>query len=174
MTYSNGNGTILSTHLERLPAITDAVLRAGRRRAADQSHRLSRAGALGAAAERCNEAVNRLIVLAYQRDAQTGTLANVDGVTGVFERFPMPWGRYYGRWGLMRTEADCLALHVNLLQDDASVAPLWTYDDLTRRWGVNLFDYPTSAAALAYWKRCELTANDYQSLLQTVRSRRGK
>lgn len=169
--YTNG---IAAHHTERLPAITSAVIRAGRRRAADQSHKLSRAGALGAAAERCNEAVNRLIVLAYEVDEQTGSHANVDGITGVFERFPMPWGRYYRDWGLMRTEAAVLALHVKMLQFSATVAPLWTYDDVSRRWAVNFFDYDTQAAALAYWRRCEMTAKDYQMLLQTVREKRGK
>lgn len=168
--HTNG---IVKHHVERLPAITGAVLRAGRRRAADQSQSLSRAGAMAAAAGRCNESVNRLIVLAFEVDAHTGTYANVDGATGVFERFPVPWGRGYRRWGLMRTESDVLRLHVNALMDLA-VAPLWTYDDVSRRWGVNLFDYATQSAALAYWKRCELTARDYQTIAQTVRNRRAK
>lgn len=170
---SSTNG-IVKHHVDRLPAITGAALRSGRRRAADQSHRLSRAGAMGAAAERCNEAINRLIQLAYQVDEDTGDLCNVDAVTGVFERFPMPWGRSYRDWGLYRTEAAVLALHVKRLQSSATVAPLWTYDDLTRRWGVNFFDYPSAAAALAYWKRAELTAKDYQVIAQTVRNQRAK
>lgn len=170
MTYTNG---ILQHHIERLPGITDAVLRAGRRRAADQSQSLSQRGAMAAAAGRCNESIHRLIVLAYEVDEHTRTLANVDATTGVFERFPMPWGRGYRRWGLMRTEADVLALHVKALAD-LVVAPLWTYDDVSRRWGVNLFDYVTQSAALAYWKRCELSARDYQTIAQTVRNRRAK
>lgn len=170
-TSTNG---IVKHHVERLPNITGAVLRAGRRRAADVSVSMSRAGAMGAAAARCNEAVHRLIVLAYEVDDQTGDLANVDAVTGVFERFPVPWsGRNYQRWGLQRTEQAVLALHVRKLHESATVAPLWTYDELTRRWGVNVWDYPSAAAAAAYWKRCELSAKDYQMIVQAVRSRRG-
>jgi hypothetical protein len=169
--HTNG---IVAHHIERLPAITAAALRAGRRRAADQSQSLSRAGAMAAAAGRCNEAVNRLIVLAYEVDEHTGSLANVDAATGVFERFPMPWsGRYYRRWGLMRTEADVLAIHVKALHD-LTIPPLWTYDAATRRWGVNLWDYETQPAALAYWRRCELSAKDFQMIAQSVRNRRAK
>ena len=129
---------------------------------------------MGAVASRCNEAVFRLIELAYQVDDDTGSLANVDGSTGVFERFPVPWGRSYQRWGLVRTEQAVLALHVKRLHESPTVAPLWTYDELGRRWGVNLFDYTAYNQAIAYWKRASLTAKDYQMIAQTVRNERAK
>ncbi len=167
--------TIVQNHMERMPAITSAVLRTGRRRAVDQSQQLNRAGAMKAAAIRCNAAVVRLIELAYTVDADTGSLANVDD-DGVFDQFPVPWSTHnYGWYGLQRTEADVLARHVHALKGEgAEFVPLWTYDELSRQWAVNLFDYPTSTAAIAYWDRCQLTAAGYKTMLQEVRNRRSK
>lgn len=118
-----------------------------------------------ASAELANEAVTKLIELAYERD-ETG-LCNVDA-TGVFVRFPVPWGRSYMRYGLRSTEAAVLRLHINRLLSTASPPPLWTYDDVTRRWGVNLWDYPNLSQGLAYWKRAEISARDYKMMLQQV------
>lgn len=168
MSTSNG---ILKHHIERLPAITEAVLQRGRRRAADTAVSMSQRGAMKAAADRCNAAINRLIELAYQTD-DCG-LCNVDAQTGVFNRrFSMPWStRNYGRYGLLRTEADVLAIHINRLHDVG--VPLFTFDDGTRRWALNFFDYPSMADAQRYAKSVELSARDYQVISQKVRNKRG-
>lgn len=172
MSFTNGNGTIVQNHLERLPAITSTVLASGRRRAQDTAVKMSQRGAMAAAAQRCNAAINQLVKLAYERD-DVG-LCNVDSMTGVFgPKMSMPWSsRNYMRFGLQRTEADVLAIHVKGLHDLA-VPPLLTYDSTTKRWGVNLWDYPTVGDAQRYAKQVELTARDYQTIAQTVRSRRG-
>ena len=169
MTHTNG--TILSTHLERLPAITSTVLASGRRRAQDTAVTLSQRGAMKAAADRCNAAFGRLVELSYQTD-DCG-LCNVDQHTGVFNRrISMPWStRNYGRYALMRTEADVLAIHAKRLQDVG--IPLFLYDSVTKRWGVNLWDYPTVGDAHKYAKSVELSAKDYQTISETVRNRRG-
>jgi hypothetical protein len=149
---------------------TANVLRAGRQRAHNIAAQLSRKGAMAAAAEWCNESVHTLINLAYETDS-TG-YCNIDPVTGVFERFAMPWGRYYRRYGLRATERQVLALHVNQLQTLRRPAPLWTYDELSKRWACNIFDYPQIEDALRYWKIVELDANTYKALLQSVQNRR--
>lgn len=157
----------LQEFVTRKDNIIAAALQAGRQRAMSTAHELSRGGSMAAAAELVNEAVTKLIELAYQVD-DCG-LCNVDPDTGAFERFPIPWGRSYMRYGLRATEAAILRLHVNLLLSTGT-PPLWTYDSITRRWGVNLFDYPTRDAALAYWKRAEVSGRDYKMMLQTVQS----
>ena len=155
----------LETFVMRKNEIMAAALQAGRQRAMSTAAGLSRGGMMRASAELCNEAVTKLIELAYERD-ETG-LCNVDS-TGVFVRFPVPWGRSYMRYGLRSTEAAVLRLHVNRLLSTASPPPLWTYDDVTRRWGVNLWDYPKLSQALAYWQRAEISARDYKMMLQQV------
>lgn len=169
MSTSNG---ILKHHVERLPSITGAALASGRRRAQDTAVKMSQKGAMKAAADRCNAAFGRLVELAYQTD-DCG-LCNVDQHTGVFNRkFSMPWStRNYMRFALMRTEADVLAVHVKALHDLA-VPPLFTYDAPTKRWGVNLWDYPTVGDAQRYAKQVELSARDYQTISGMVRNRRG-
>lgn len=164
------NNTIIKTFVERQPSIAGAILHAGRKRAQDTAATMSQAGAMKASAELCNTAINRLIELAYQHD-DCG-LCNVDAHTGVFNRkIAMPWStRNYSRYALQRTEADVLAIHVNRLH--AATVPLFTYDAGSKRWAVNLFDYPTQAAAVAYWKSAQLTGKDYQVLMHEVRSRR--
>ena len=168
---------ILKHHIERLPAITGAALATGRRRAQDTAVKMSQKGAMRAAADRCNAAFGRLVELAYQTD-DCG-LCNVDQHTGVFNRkISMPWStRNYGRYALMRTEADVLAIHAKRLHDvgnDGGIPPLFTYDAPTKRWGVNLWDYPTVGDAHLYAKQVELSARDYQTISGMVRNRRAK
>lgn len=166
------NGTILKEHVAQLDKISSAVLRAGRRRAADTAIQMSQRGAHKAAADRCNLAMMRLIELAYEID-ETGR-CNVD-VTGLVNQgIAMPWSsRHYTRYGLQRTEGMVLGLHINRLQD-ARVVPLLIYYADMKRWGVNLTDYPDLGAAVGYWRRAQLSAKHYATYLQTVRSQRAK
>ena len=168
MSTTNG---IVRHHVERLPAITGAVLRAGRRRAADTAVSMSQRGAMKAAADMCNASFGRLVDLAYQ--VYDCGLCNVDHHTGVFNRkISMPWStRNYMRFALMRTEADVLGVHAKRLQDVG--IPLFLYDAPTKRWGVNLWDYPAVADAQRYAKQVDLSARDYQTISAMVRNRRG-
>lgn len=173
MSYLNGTQDGVVRMIEgRKPGIIETTLRAGRRRAANIAAYLSRKGVMMGTAELCNEVIFKLIELAYETD-DIG-LCNVDPYTGVFERFPMPWGKQYRLYGLQRTEAAVLALHVARLQDDARLPPLWTYEPISRRWAVNIIDYPDRDVALAYWARVQLDANSYHLLSQEVRDRRSK
>ena len=169
-TNGTGNNTILSTFVERQPAIMSAALRAGRRRAADTSAHLSRRGAMAASAELVNTAVSRLIELAYQVD-DTGLRCNVDEDGRLL--MPVPWGRSYQRYALRATESAVLGLHVKRLWERPPVAPLFVYDVDMRAWFVNVFDYGDYAAAVAYWRRAQLGAGDYMALLREVQSKRG-
>lgn len=167
----NGTGTIAKEHVNRLDAISSAILRGGRQRAQDTAIQMSQRGAHKAAADRCNLAIMKLIDLCYEED-ETGR-CNVD-VAGVLnQRIAAPWSKHnYQRYALQRTEADVLKLHVDRLQETAR--PLWIYYGESRRWGVNLIDYPDLAAAISYWRRAGLRAKHYQLLAQTVRNRRSK
>ena len=164
--HTNG---IVRHHLDRLPAITGAALKTTRQRAGDAAQSLSRRGAMKAAAERCNAAIDRLIELLYEVD-DTGLRANVD-VTGKL-LIPVPWGDSYTRYGLRATEAAVLGLHVRKLAAVADVPPLLVYDAAIRAWLLNA-DYVTQAHAVAYWRRCQLGAGDYLALLEEIRNRTG-
>ena len=148
---------------------TASVLSSGRNRAHNIAAQMTRRGAMSASAELCNTAVTTLIGLTYEQD-DCG-FCNIDEHTGVFERFALPWGRFYQRYGLRATERLVLSVHVKRLMG-VDVAPLWTYDATTRRWACNIFDYPTRNDALIYWRNVgELTGNDYKLMLQTMQNR---
>ena len=169
--YTNGNGTILSTHVERLDKISSAVLRSGRRRAADTAIQMSQRGAHKAAADRCNAAALKLIELAFEEDDCGRCNVGIDGTFN--QRISMPWSsRNYGRYALQRTEAAILKLHVDRLQD-ANVPPLFIYFGESKRWSVNVEDYGDLAAAVGYWRRAQLNAKRYADYLQTIRNQRG-
>ena len=163
----NLNGAIQEFVTRKDQISTATVLSSGRRKASEIAEQMSNRGKMAAAAEWCNEAVAALIHHAYEQD-DCG-YCNIDH-TGVFERFAMPWGRFYARWGLRSTERLVLKLHVKRLMQ-LDLAPLWTYDDHTRRWACNIFDYPSRNDALIYWKQVgELSANDYKLLFQKVQN----
>lgn len=169
MTQVQHTNGIAEHHAHRLPAIAGAVLKHGRARAADTALTLSRRGAMRAAAERCNAAINRLIELLYEID-DTGLRANVDATGRIL--IPVPWGDSYLRYGLRATEADVLAVHVRLLSHVDNVPPLLVYDAEIRRWLLNA-DYATEAQAVAYWRRCELGAGDYLAIAEEIRKQSG-
>ena len=166
---SSTNG-IVRSFSERLPDITGATLRAGRRRASDTSATLTRRGAMKAAAELANNAVAKLLEIAYQVD-DTGIHCNIDADGKLL--VAVPWGRHYQRYGLRANESAVLALHVRRLYEQPPVPPLFVYDDSMRSWFINVFDYGTYAAGIAYWRRAQLGSGDYLALLREVQSRRG-
>lgn len=108
----------------------------GLRAAADT---LSRRNADAAVCELLNEALARLIDLAYERDE--GGLCNMDRATGKL-LIPLPWGRNgHARWGLRPQEANILREVLFTWQREAQ--PLLFYDRLRRAWFVNLAEYRT-------------------------------
>ena len=89
-------------------------------------------------------ALEGLSVACYER-GEGGTWANVDPLTGGL-LIPAPMAKHGStRWGLHRGEAAILR---TLLRTEAG-AP-WFYDDDSRRWHLDLHDYPTAAHA-ARW-----------------------
>ncbi len=157
---------------------TAKVQRKARQRTAQAAERLTRLGKARAAAELANEAVVNLIKLAYQIDPDTDKPANIDPVTGVL-LIPAPWSSHnYRAWGLRATEADALRAYMLRLNETArqgkTPPPVFVYDEVTRRWGLNLWDYPRVGQALAWWARYELSAKGFEAYADHVRKKRGK
>lgn len=147
---------------ERKQGIAATALAGGRQRAASVAAALSLRGQMKARAELCNEAVGVLIKLAYQGDT-TGAPVNIDGMTGRL-LIATPWGplghRYYG---LRSTEGRALRRYMFDLQSHAPAGPpLFTYDPASRSWGLNMWDFPSMAGAVAYWERWGLTEGTYR------------
>jgi hypothetical protein len=155
-----------------------SIYRKAHRRTAAIADSLSRLGMSRASAELINEAVGKLIELAYQIDPDTDRPANVDSITGML-LIPVPWSSHnYTRWGLQSTEADALRAYMLRLNTAATQRktrpPVFTYEPLSRRWALNIFDYPTEADAWKWWERFEMSAKVFVSYAEYVRKRRGK
>jgi hypothetical protein len=98
---------------------------------------LSLANVDTATCELLNEALSRLVALAYEEDA--GGLANIDNVTGKI-LIPLPWGRNgQGKWGLRPQEANILRQVLFDWEHDAM--PLLRYDRTRKSWFINLTEY---------------------------------
>ena len=98
-----------------------------------------------------------------------GRYANIDMVDGRI-RFAVPWGSSgHKTWGLRRREADILreALLVRCQPRQGQALPLFVFD--AGKWFVNLSDYPTETAALAYLKQAGVTAREYKLRLEDAR-----
>jgi hypothetical protein len=84
-----------------------------------------------------NEALARLVALAYERDS--GGFCNIDGATGKL-LIPLPWGSNgASRWGLRPQEANILRQVLFDWQHDAP--SLLNYDRTRKSWFINLFDF---------------------------------
>lgn len=114
--------------------------------------------------ELLTEALCRLVTLAY--DADAAGYVNIDGVTGRL-LIPAPWGRS-GRslWGLYPSEGDTLRLILRGRQSTGD--SLFVYDRGRRSWLVNLHDYPDVQRALAYWKECPISGEEYRLAYKKV------
>lgn len=119
---------------------------------------LSRRNTDQAVCELMNEALARVILLAYEEDQ--GGLCNIDRVTGRF-LIPMPWGRGgQTKWGLRRREADILR---NILFRWHYPGPsLILYDRPRRSWQVNLYDFETAADAKGWLAKHQVTIALYR------------
>ncbi len=98
---------------------------------------ISLANVDGAICELMNEALARLVALAYEQDA--GGLANIDNVTGKI-LIPLPWGSNgASRWGLRPQEANIL--RQVLFDWEQGEQTLLRYDRTRKSWFINLFDF---------------------------------
>lgn len=120
---------------------------------------LSRRNADTAVCELLNEALGRLVDLAFEEDE--GGLCNVDSVTGRL-LLPLPWGRNGHRlWGLRPQEANVLRRLLFDWRKDGSL-PLLTYDRLRRAWYVNLADYADRRVAGRWLAEHQVTVSQYR------------
>jgi hypothetical protein len=130
---------------------------------------LSRRNADAAIVELFAEAMQRLTLLAYERD-DDGAWSNIDPVTWRL-LLPAPFGRAgHRKWGISRSESEVLRQMIQDRQAQTDHRPpgLWLYDRTRRCWRVNLFDFDTLADGQAYWQRWPLTIQE----CRTARSRR--
>lgn len=110
--------------------------------------------------ELMNEALARLVLLAFERD-DDGRLCNVDGATGRV-LVPLPWGKLgYAKWGLAPSEANAMR-RIMLIRQREGV-PLFSYDRSRRAWFVNLDDYPDGVRILRQFKEWEITVTEYRA-----------
>ena len=111
-----------------------------------------------ATVELLTEALHRLVALAYEADA--AGFVNVDGVTGRL-LIPAPMGKAgHKQWGLYPSERKTLGIILRGRQ--AAGNGLFLYDRGRRAWCVNLAQYPTRRAALAYLKHRPIELEEYR------------
>jgi hypothetical protein len=116
-----------------------------------------------ATCELMNEALGRLVMLAYEQDA--GTFCNVDSATGKL-LIPLPWGSNGGhRWGLRPSESNTLR---RILMDWQHPGPsLLQYDRQRRAWHVNLSAYANYHMAKGWLRKHQVTIG----VLRTARAK---
>jgi len=152
------NGNNILHQLERKAAISNAdpERHTALRAAADT---LSRRNVDQAICEVLNEALARLVQLAYEVD--TGGLCNIDGVTGRF-LIPLPFGRNgAAQWGLRPQEANILR---DILFTWQTEPPALLFYDWTRHsWFVNLSDFGSIGIAKAWLRSHQISVGLYRS-----------
>jgi hypothetical protein len=120
---------------------------------------LSKRNVDAATCEVLNEALARLVQLAYEVD--TGGLCNIDGVTGRF-LIPLPFGRNgHARWGIRPQEANILRqILFDWMQESQ---PLLFYDWVRHSWFVNLDHFGSIGIAKAWLRSHQVTVGLYRS-----------
>ncbi len=112
-----------------------------------------------ATCELMNEAVTRLVMLAYEVDVFG--FCNIDGVTGKL-LIPAPWGRNgYARWGLRPSEANILREILFAWQEKGGA--LLTYDRGRRAWFVDLRSYPQVHIAKGWLRGHQISVKEYRA-----------
>jgi hypothetical protein len=153
---ANGNNILHA--LERKATISNAQPErySALRQAAEN---LSRHNVDAATCEVLNEALARLIQLAYTVD--TGGLCNVDGATGRF-LIPLPFGRNgAAQWGIRPSEANILR---QILFDWQTEPPaLLMYERSRRAWFVNLTEFGGVGIAKAWLRSHQISVGLYRS-----------
>ena len=140
------------------------------RRLPNVASTLSRVGLAAASAELCNAALQSLAQLAYQIDTD-GRRANVDADGRLL--IPAPMGRQgHKYYGLRRRESDTLraCLLQRMTPKAGAPLPLLVYDSGRRSWYVNVTDYPTEGAAVAYIQKHGISSREYKRTLERIQS----
>ncbi len=171
----------MTTFYARKPEVrreSRTVYRKAHQRAKSKAENLSRLAKAKATAELANEALHAVTVLAYET-LSDGTPVNVDPVTGDL-LIVAPWSsKRYHEYGLRRSEADVLRAYLLHLQAMAAkgqtpLPPLFTFDEVGRRWAVNRADYPTFEAAEQWLARYQLTPEAWLQWRDHIRKERRK
>ena len=171
----------ITTFYARKPEVrreSRTVYRKAHQRAKSKAESLSRLAKAKAEAELANEALHAVTVLAYET-LRDGTPVNVDPVTGDF-LIVTPWSsKRYHEYGLRRSEADVLRAYLLQLQALArkgktALPPLFTFDEVSRRWSLNRADYPTFEAAERWLARYQLTPEKWLQWRDHIRNVRRK
>lgn len=143
-----------------------------KQRIADAADQLSLAGTMAARAELCNEALHKLVELAYQSDADLKA-CNVDLVT-LRILIPLPWGSSgWKRWNMRAHEATVLRrilLGRQATWQQGRPAPLFTYDPDGRYWTLNVHDYPRIVEAQAWLQGNAISLTEWRKVSQQVLS----
>ena len=131
---------------------------------------LSRRNADAAIVELFSEAMQRLTLLAFERDGDD--YCNIDPVTHRL-LIPAPWGRAgHRRWGITRGESDVLRamIFARQMQTEGRPPGLWLYDRERRSWRLNVWDFDTLADGQMYWQRWPLSVPEYRQVRGRIRS----
>lgn len=113
-----------------------------------------------AVTEVLNEALTRMVHLAYDGDA--GGFCNVDGTTGRV-LIPLPWGRNgKAKWGLRTSEADIL--REILFTWEREGVSLFHYDRARRSWFVMLRDYANIHLAKKWLATHQVSVGMYREM----------
>jgi len=124
---------------------------------------LSRRNADAAVVEVFAEAMQRLTLLAYERDADG--YCNIDAVTWRI-LIPLPFGKLgHRRWGITPSESVVLREMVQQRQlgRNGRAPGLFLFDASRRAWRLNLYDFDTLADGQKYWQRWPLSVQDYRA-----------
>jgi hypothetical protein len=148
-----------------------------RQRLGEAGAELSRAGELAARVEVANEAICKLISVLYEVDADSCP-ANIDRRTGRI-LVPVPWGNSgWAAWGIRNHEARIL--RAILLKRSAQggteskAIPLFLYCEISHSWALNIFDYPTAAAALDHARRHPVSLKAWRSYAEKAAAERAE
>jgi len=155
-----------------------SVFRKVHQRTQSKAENLSRLARARASAELVNEALAAVIWLSYETLA-SGEPVNVDPVTGDL-LVSAPWSsRNYGDYGLRRSEADILRAYMLEIQRRAakgwlSYPPLFSFDEVSRRWSLNRADYPSFEDAERWLDKFQLAPEALLKWMQHIRKQRRK
>lgn len=134
---------------------TPGNLRRGSQRQAVEAADRSRAALFVAKAAAVNKALAEFIRILYSDNGQPHP-ANIDAADDRI-LVAVPWGRAaYMDWGLRRLEADSLRAEM-LARSEEGARPLFLFDDLSRRWLLNVKRYPLYGQAVRYLENNAVT-----------------
>jgi hypothetical protein len=148
-----------------------------KQRIAQAAELLSQAGDIAVHVELANEALSKLVGVLYQV-APDGVYTKIDSRTYRF-LVPAPWGDSgWKLWGLRHGEAVILRGVLLGRIKAARFAPLFDYNDTTRKWHLDVSSYSTLAYAQAYLTHCPVSvaewresANAYHHVKATIQQR---